>query len=208
MPSTGLPMPSGCGVHQHERDSRPRAAAVGPGVIGAALDHDIAGLQLDRRIVHVHFDLALDDDDVVHRLGAVHVRMIAGREVDHAKPRAVWRRRRADNARTQVLDFFARRDVGRILVGDPHQRGPHPGIRVLDVGRRCIDQDLGDVVVVVPGHHSTDWRSVRLGVGHGVSLWFRNGNYAAGRATLTIPLRSPARKQRMFCSRIGMARST
>src|SRR5579884_366748 len=42
------------GVDQHEGDARPRGAAVGPGVIGAALYHDVAGLQLDGRVVHVH----------------------------------------------------------------------------------------------------------------------------------------------------------
>ena len=42
MPSTGLPMPSGCGIDQHEGDARVLVAAVGPGVVGAALDHDVA----------------------------------------------------------------------------------------------------------------------------------------------------------------------
>src|SRR5712692_1468837 len=47
------------GVDQHEGDARPLGAAIGPGVIGAALDHDIAGLELHGRGVHVHLDFAL-----------------------------------------------------------------------------------------------------------------------------------------------------
>src|SRR5215510_11792164 len=62
-------------VDQHEGNARALVAAVRPGMVSAALDHDIAGPQLDRRLIHVHLDLALDDDDVVECLGAVHMRL-------------------------------------------------------------------------------------------------------------------------------------
>src|SRR5713101_1461538 len=75
----GVTEPQGHGVDQHEGDAGARIAAIGPGMVGAALNHHVAGLQIHRRIVHVHLYLALDDDDVIDGLGAVHprgVRMI------------------------------------------------------------------------------------------------------------------------------------
>src|SRR5262249_56541593 len=42
------------GVDQHEDDAGALVTAVGPGVIGPALDHHVSRLQLHRGVVHVH----------------------------------------------------------------------------------------------------------------------------------------------------------
>ena len=76
----------------------------------------------------------------------------------------------------------------------------------LVVGRGRVDQHLGDVVGVVPGDDAPDRREVLPDAQFAMVL-DPSIVYAAGRATFIMPLRSPLRKQRMLCSRIGMARS-
>jgi len=150
------------GIDQNESDAGAFVAAIGPGVIGTALDHDVALPQLHRRIVHVHLDLAFDHDDVVDGLGAVHVRVIAWREVDHRKARAFRRRRGSENACAHVLDLFADRHCRGRAVGAPHHGGDETGLRELGVGRRGVDQDLGDIAGVMARHHAADRRIIRL----------------------------------------------
>src|SRR5262249_56365151 len=60
----GMTNPQWHGIDQHEGDAGALVAAVGPGVVGAALDHHVASLHLHRRIVHVHLDLALEHDHI------------------------------------------------------------------------------------------------------------------------------------------------
>ena len=110
------------------------------------------------RIVHVHLDLALEHDDVIDRLGTVHPRLVVRREIDDGEPRPVRRRRSADDARTQILDVFADRDVGRRPVGRPDQGRDGGGARTLHVGRRPLHDDLGDVIGIVPGHEAANGR--------------------------------------------------
>ena len=59
-------------VDQDERHLGDRVAAVGPGVVGAALDDHVAGVQGHLGVVEDQRDLALEHDAVVDRLGAVH----------------------------------------------------------------------------------------------------------------------------------------
>src|SRR5262249_43800569 len=76
------------GIDQHEGGARHLLAAVDPGVIGAALDHHVAGLELHGRVIHVHVELALHHDHVVDGLGAMHAAGIAGVEGEPREPRA------------------------------------------------------------------------------------------------------------------------
>ena len=66
------------GVDKDEGDAGPLIAAVCPGVVGPTLDHDVTLLQLHGRVVHIHLDLAFEDDDVIDRLGAVHSGRLPG----------------------------------------------------------------------------------------------------------------------------------
>jgi hypothetical protein len=131
-------------------------------VIGAALDHDVASRELHRRGIHVHFDLAFEDDDIVDRLGAMHVRVIARRKVDHGKARAVLRRRRPENARAQVFRRLANRNIGRRAVGAPHQGRDLAGLREFRIGRGRVDQHLRDIVGVMAGDDAPDRRVLGL----------------------------------------------
>jgi hypothetical protein len=80
-------MSSGCASISTKATRRATVAAIGPRVVGAALNHDVAGFQLHRRVVHVHLDIAVEHDCVVDRLGAMHGGRVAGREVDHREAR-------------------------------------------------------------------------------------------------------------------------
>jgi len=91
------------GVQEHDGEPRRDAAAVDPGVIGAALDHDVAGAQFDGARIHVHVDLARQHDDVVDGLGAAQFRGDAGSEFHDDEARAVLRRRRAEDALAAAL---------------------------------------------------------------------------------------------------------
>src|SRR5262245_41644859 len=117
MPVTGAPMPSGT-ASTSTKATRARL----PLRFAQAwlVPRWIAGLQLDRRLIHVHLDLALDDDHVVDGLGAVHVRLIAGRKVDHREACAVRRRRGTDDAAAHVLGLLADRYRRRRALGAPH----------------------------------------------------------------------------------------
>src|SRR5215467_5305206 len=157
-PGDGVADPQRAGVDQHEDDAGAPVAAIGPGVVGAALDHDVAGLHLHRRIVHVHLDLALEHDDVIDGLGAVHALLVARREVDDGEPRPVRRRGGADDAGAQILDLFPNRDVRRRAVARPDQRRDGAGTRMLGVGRRALHDHLGDVIGVMAGHEAANRR--------------------------------------------------
>src|SRR6266446_4129198 len=97
----GMADAQGHGIDQHEGKAGALIAAVGPGVMGAALNHDVASLHLHRRIVHVHLDLALEHDNVVDSFRAVHARRVAGREIDDRETGAVCRRRGTYDARAR-----------------------------------------------------------------------------------------------------------
>src|SRR5580765_7681760 len=62
-------------VDQDGGDDARLARAHAPGVIGAALDEDVAGLEELLAGFHDRVDLALEDDDVVDRLRAMHHRV-------------------------------------------------------------------------------------------------------------------------------------
>ena len=66
---------SNCAIDQHESDHARRAGAVAPGVIRAALNHDVAGAELNVDIVQHHRDLARQHDRVIDGLGSMHERM-------------------------------------------------------------------------------------------------------------------------------------
>jgi hypothetical protein len=144
------------GVKQHDRQPRRLFAAIDPGVIGAALDHDVAGAELHACFVHIHIDLARKHDDVIDRLGAVHFGGDAGREFHDDKARTIFRRRGAENTCAHVLDVFADRDIGRHGVGAPHQCRRDSFPRRLDVGCRPLADHLGDVLAVMTGDDAAD----------------------------------------------------
>ncbi len=56
-------------VDQHEADPARLARLVDPGVVGALLHHDVAGLQVHLLVVEQHVDLAVEHDGVVDRAG-------------------------------------------------------------------------------------------------------------------------------------------
>src|SRR5262249_49317308 len=126
------------GIDQHEGDAGALVAAVGPGVVGAALDHHVPSLHLHRRIVHVHLDLALEHDHIIDRLRAVHPRRITGREIDDREAGTVRRRRGAHDARPQILDLFSDCDVGRRAVGRPDERRDRSRTRMLGMAGPCM----------------------------------------------------------------------
>jgi hypothetical protein len=159
------------GVDQHEGHAGALVAAIGPGMIGAALDHDVARLHLHRRIVHIHLDLALEHDDIVDRLGAVHARLVAGREIDHRETRPVCRRRRAEDARAQVLDLLADRDVGRRPIGRPDHGRDRARTWKFGVGRRAFHDHFGDIVGIVTGHETANRWIVRF-IAHALDPFF------------------------------------
>src|SRR6516225_5886414 len=59
------------GIEQQEGDIGRFIGAVAPGMIGAALDQDVAGLEQNLALVHERVDLAREHDGVVHRVGLV-----------------------------------------------------------------------------------------------------------------------------------------
>src|SRR6516225_3363351 len=115
------------GIDQHERHAGARVAAIGPRMVRASLYHDIAGLHLHAGVVHIHLDLAFEHDHIIDRFSAMHVRLIARREVDYRKTRALRRWRRPQDTRSHVLDIGAGGDLGRRAVGAPDERGDRPG---------------------------------------------------------------------------------
>jgi hypothetical protein len=106
-------------VHQHEHHPRRDVAAVRPGVVGAALDDDVARRQRHLGVVEDQGDLALEHDPVVDRRRPVHRRLqaplvqVAGRELVDPDLRAALRRRDGERAL---------RRLGRLDGGDPGRR--------------------------------------------------------------------------------------
>src|ERR1051326_5387224 len=90
------------GVKEHDGKARRFAAAIDPGVVGAALDHDVAGAQLHRGVVHVHVNLTGQHSDVVDGFGAMHLGGDAGGEFHDDEAGAVFRRRGAETGRAHV----------------------------------------------------------------------------------------------------------
>src|SRR5262249_25686541 len=81
---------NGLGGDQHEGDDARLGAAVDPIVYGAALDDDIAGLEM-RHVagLKLHVDLALHDDGIIERVRAVDAGSVARLQFEDAKDRAV-----------------------------------------------------------------------------------------------------------------------
>src|SRR5262249_43903168 len=148
----------GRGVDQHEADAGAFVAAVGPTVIGPALNHDVARLHFHGRTVHVHLDLAFEHDNVVDGLRAVHARHVVRRKIDDGKAGAVRRRRRAYDARAQILDLLPDRDIGRRAVGGPDQRRDGAGAGIFCVGGGAPHDHLLDVIDVVAGPETANGR--------------------------------------------------
>src|SRR6516225_4010991 len=59
------------GIDQHESDIGRFIGAVAPGVIGAALNQDVAGLEQNLALVHQRVNLTRQHDGVIHRAGLV-----------------------------------------------------------------------------------------------------------------------------------------
>src|SRR5258706_517075 len=100
--------------------------------------------------LQLHVDLTRDHHRVVDRIGAVHARRHAGRELDDAENRS---------ARKRGADFFGgsvgvARIVGRDRVGGPDDAGRGPGPVRDDVLRHFVDLHDCASLAVVPGHHA------------------------------------------------------
>src|SRR5436309_4341281 len=143
-------------VDQDEGDPRGPGPAVDPGVIRAALHEHVSRLELHRRIVHLHLELARENDHVVDRLCAVHGPGPSRRNVVHGEPGPVRRRRRAQHARAHVFDIFAHRNVGGGTVGAPDEGRDAARLRTPLVRGRRVDEDFCGLVRVVPRHHAAD----------------------------------------------------
>jgi hypothetical protein len=117
----------------------------------AALDHRVARLQVHRRVVELHVDLAGQDHDVVDRVRAVIASGEPGRELEDTKDRAV-RDRRAELAPPHVLFAVV---VGRPRVGRPHVADHRPGAALHDVLCDLVDLDDRLAVRVVAGDDSS-----------------------------------------------------
>src|SRR5947209_19832248 len=59
------------GGDQHERDDARYGAPINPVMDRAALYQHVAGLQMDRRVVELHVNLARHHDGIVDRIGAM-----------------------------------------------------------------------------------------------------------------------------------------
>src|SRR5882672_7054240 len=141
----------GLRVDQGEGDHTGRLAAVDPVVDGAALDQHVARLEVDLvALLELHVDLARDDHGVVDRVGAVHARRDAGRELDDAEDGAAGERG-ADFLQTGVAVAGV---VGGNRLGGPHDAGRRTGSVRDDVVRDFIDFHDGASARVVPGDHS------------------------------------------------------
>jgi len=93
-------------VDEDESDARGTGPAVDPRVVRAALHEHVSRPELHRRIVHLHLELACENDHVVDRLGAMHRPAPARRNVVDSEASAVGRRRRAEPARAHVFRVF------------------------------------------------------------------------------------------------------
>src|SRR5688572_15066838 len=74
LPDRGQHLPAGLYRLRRDQDDRQharRGPVVHPVVDRPALDHHVAGLEVDRRVVELHVDLAQEHDDVVDRVRAV-----------------------------------------------------------------------------------------------------------------------------------------
>ena len=132
-------------VDQDECDHGRRVRPVAPGVVGAALDQDVAGLQHHVFVVEQHRDLAREHDRVVDGLGAVHARMTAalaeGRRLLVAQRREGAARLLDAHAadrfglRREMIDAQHRRVLGRQLAARAERRFNWRGG---DQGRRAV----------------------------------------------------------------------
>src|SRR5437773_5430979 len=122
----GMTDPERLGVDEDEGDPRRLRSAIDPGMVRAALHEDVARLQLDRRIVHFHFNFAREDDRVVDRLGAVHGPGPSRRDIVHGKAGTVRRGRRSEHPSAHVFDVFTRRYLRRRAVGAHYEEPTDP----------------------------------------------------------------------------------
>ena len=149
-------------------------------MIGALLDHHVAGFHVHFRIVEQHVDLAFENDGVIDALRTVHVGMPGGRcrvaeahflqhggvvdrpgvllrrEIDDAQHAAIRRRGDAALALGAVI---VSRNVGRRLVRRPQQgRDDLADIADAAVGRGAIHEHDGLAFRVVPGDDAPHMR--------------------------------------------------
>src|SRR5882672_10032423 len=150
-------------VDEREGDDARRLAAIDPVVQGPALHQHVARLEMDLgAFFELHVDLSGNHHRVVDRVGAVHARRDAGRELDDAKDRATGKRG-ADLLQTGIAVAGV---VRGNRVGGPHDAGRRAGAVRDDVLRDLVDFHDGASTRVVPGDHSAYLD------GHGSSLEF------------------------------------
>src|SRR5690606_23174410 len=62
-------------IDQDEGNAAIAVAAIGPAVIGAALDYDVAGIDGGFSLIEDQYEFAFEHDPVIDRFGAMHMRM-------------------------------------------------------------------------------------------------------------------------------------
>src|SRR5262249_1741774 len=171
------------GVDQHGGEVGGLLAAVAPGVIGAALNEDVARAQQDLALIHQRVNLAGEHDGVIDRGGLVEAGMarrgaieggavagavvragtlrlergealLVGRILDDAGDRAVPRRREPERV---VGDLGPAAVVGRGRSRFPelgHDRAARAA--AVDVRRRTVHHEYGSAGGVMAGHHAAD----------------------------------------------------
>src|SRR5262245_14491532 len=192
-----------------------------PGVVRAALDQDVAGLQQLLAGFHDRPDLALEDDDVVDRLRAMHHRVgrpavlrvagadrleagaavgllgarAVGRKLDDAHDAAVLRRLEVDRTAGGVCVAGVR---GRRAFRFPEigQRQAREGRRhLLDVRRRAVGDEgrpaFGIVAGQDPAHPPDHALTASLAAIFLRALTPLSGESLKSNSTLTLPLGQP-----------------
>ena len=176
-------------VDQDERHHRRLIRAVAPGMVGAALDQDIAGFQHHVLVVEQHGDLARENDRVVDRLGAMHARMAAalaeGRGLLVAErregPAQLLDAHVADRfgLRREMIDAQHRRVLGRQLAARAERRLAG---RRRDRSRRTVGApDIGRLPAREQGIVMHERRRA-VGYDDGAAVLIVSGDHAADRA--------------------------
>ena len=187
-------------VDQDERDAAHLIGAIGPAVVGAALDDDIALAHRRLALVHQQVDLARQHDPEVDRLGAmehavsagvdfgvggtdvrehgIHVGALGlGWDVEDADADAVGRRNEDEAGFVGLAPVAV--DDGRCLGGVPDLL-EHQALLteiVEDAGRRSVGNDDRAVGCVVTGDDAAD-RSLQA---HACSLRIARPTLILGR---------------------------
>ncbi len=70
----------GCRIDKNYGNSCRSVAAVDPGMLGSALNHDVTRFESDHLVVKGHINFTQKTNDIVHRIGSVLAMKIIARQ--------------------------------------------------------------------------------------------------------------------------------